>query len=69
MLCQESELSYRVVSTEVIDKDALVTESAAFDQSGKYLLVLITCSGAWLPPTSGYESNFVVTAEPIGLAE
>lgn len=65
---EEGELSYRVVSTELIDKDVLATESAAFDQSTPHRLVLITCSGRWQKELGSYESNFVVTAEPIGLA-
>lgn len=65
---EEGELSYRVVSTELIDKDVLATEGAAFDQSTPHRLVLITCSGRWQEELGSYESNFVVTAEPIGLA-
>ncbi len=65
----EGELAYRVTSTELIDKDVLVSGSLAFDQRGEHRLVLITCSGRWRPEVRSYESNFVVIAEPIGLAE
>ena len=59
---------YRVVSTSLVDKDALATDTAAFDQTGGHRLVLITCSGRWRPELGSYESNFVVVAEPLGPA-
>ncbi len=63
------ELDYRVVGTELIDKEALVADSVAFNQRGDHRLVLITCSGQWRPEVHSYESNFFVIAEPIGLAQ
>lgn len=62
-------LSYEVISTELVDKDVLASDTVAFDQSGDHRLVLITCSGRWRPEVHSYESNYVVVAEPIGLAE
>lgn len=59
---------YRVVSTTLVDKDALATDTAVFEQTGGHRLVLITCSGRWLPEVGSYESNFVVVAEPLGPA-
>ena len=58
------ELTYRVTSTELVDKDALASDTAAFDQAGEHRLVLITCSGRWRPEVDSYESNFIVIAEP-----
>lgn len=63
------ELAYEVTSTELVDKDVLVEDTVAFDQSGAHRLVLITCSGRWIPELHSYESNFVVIAEPVGLAQ
>ncbi|MGB7448922.1 MAG: class F sortase [Ornithinimicrobium sp.] len=65
----DATLTYRVSRTALIDKDALVSDSAAFDQSGDHRLVLITCWGRWRPEVSSYDSNFVVFATPIGLAQ
>lgn len=66
---EDGELAYTVTSTELVDKDVLVDDTVAFDQSGSHRLVLITCSGRWIPELHSYESNFVVIAEPDGLAE
>jgi hypothetical protein len=60
-------LDYRVRETALIDKDALVTDSTAFDQTGEHRLVLITCWGRWRPEVSSYESNYVVVADPVGV--
>jgi LPXTG-site transpeptidase (sortase) family protein len=57
---------YRVTSVRTVDQQALATDSAAFDQTGDHRLVLITCTGAYLPEQGGYTSNLVVTAEPMG---
>jgi len=65
----DAALTYRVSETALIDKDVLVSDSAAFDQGGDHRLVLITCWGRWRPEVSSYESNFVVFADPIGLAQ
>ncbi len=59
---------YRVVSTSLVDKDVLATDTAVFEQTGGHRLVLITCSGRWRPELGSYESNFVVVAEPLGPA-
>lgn len=61
-------LTYRVSETALINKDALVSDSAAFDQTGEHRLALITCWGRWRPEVSSYESNYVVTGTPVGLA-
>ncbi|TCN41196.1 LPXTG-site transpeptidase (sortase) family protein [Kribbella orskensis] len=60
--------SYRVNSVVSVPKNALATESGAFDQTGDHRLVLITCTGAYDRARGGYEQNLVVSAEPIGLA-
>jgi LPXTG-site transpeptidase (sortase) family protein len=59
---------YRVTSVRTVAKQALATTSAAFDQTGDHRLVLITCTGAYLPDRGGYQSNLVVIAEPVGAA-
>lgn len=58
-------LTYQVISTELVPKDALAAESDAFDQRGPHRLVLITCSGQWRPELRSYDSNFIVVAEPV----
>ena len=55
---------YRIVSNKVVAKDALASDSAAFDQNGSPRLVLITCGGAYIPSKGGYQSNVVIIAEP-----
>jgi LPXTG-site transpeptidase (sortase) family protein len=57
--------SYRVVSTTLVQKDALASESQALGQTGPHRLVLITCSGQWHPEIRSYDSNLVVLAEPL----
>jgi len=59
---------YRITSMRTVAKQALAASSAAFDQTGEHRLVLITCTGAYLPEQGGYQSNFVVIAEPLGAA-
>ncbi|GAA1590055.1 class F sortase [Kribbella sancticallisti] len=61
--------SYRVTSVVSVPKNALATESGAFDQSSDHRLVLITCTGAYDRARGGYEKNLVVTAVPLGLAQ
>jgi LPXTG-site transpeptidase (sortase) family protein len=61
-------LSYRISSVETVDRQALATDSRAFDQTGAHRLVLITCTGDFRRDRGGYESNLVVTGQPIGLA-
>ena len=60
--------SYRVSSVVSVPKNALATESGAFDQTTDHRLVLITCTGAYDRARGGYEQNLVVSAEPMGLA-
>ncbi len=59
---------YRIISVRTVAKQALVTSSAAFDQTGEHRLTLITCTGAYRADRGGYESNLVVTAVPLGPA-
>jgi LPXTG-site transpeptidase (sortase) family protein len=59
---------YRITSIRTVAKQALATTSETFDQTGGHRLVLITCAGAYLPERGGYQSNFVVIAEPLGVA-
>lgn len=58
-------LTYQVLSTTLVDKEALASESQALDQRGPHRLVLITCSGQWHPEIRSYDSNLVVVAEPV----
>jgi len=58
-------LTYRVVSTTLVQKEALASESSAFAQTGPHRLVLITCSGRWRPEVRAYDSNLVVVADPV----
>jgi LPXTG-site transpeptidase (sortase) family protein len=60
--------SYKVNSVVSVPKNALATESGAFDQTGDHRLVLITCTGAYDRARGGYEQNLVVSAAPMGLA-
>ncbi|MGB5951850.1 MAG: class F sortase [Ornithinimicrobium sp.] len=66
---EDGELAYTVTSTDLVNKDVLVDDTVAFDQTGEHRLVLITCSGRWIPERNSYESNFIVVAEPNGLAQ
>jgi LPXTG-site transpeptidase (sortase) family protein len=61
-------LSYRIYKVQTVDRQALATESRAFDQKGDHRLVLITCTGDYRRDRGGYESNLVVIGKPIGLA-
>lgn len=58
-------LTYVVTAREQVLKDALATGTVAFDQRGAHRLVLITCWGRWQPELHSYDSNVVVTAEPV----
>jgi len=58
-------LTYRVVSTARVNKEALASQSEALDQRGPHRLVLITCSGRWHPEVRSYDSNLVILAEPV----
>ena len=60
-------LGYRITSVKTVTKQTLATSGAIFDQTGPHRLVLITCTGAYVPGR-GYDSNLVVTAKPLGLA-
>lgn len=57
---------YRISSVRTVAKQSLATSSAVFDQTRDHRLVLITCTGAYLPEQGGYASNLVVTAVPVG---
>jgi LPXTG-site transpeptidase (sortase) family protein len=61
-------LRYRVTGVKTVAKQALATDSAAFDQTGSPRLVLITCGGAFHRDQGGYDSNLLVIGTPIGLA-
>jgi LPXTG-site transpeptidase (sortase) family protein len=61
-------VSYRVVATQTVAKDALASDSQAFDQTGDHRLVLITCTGVYHPDQGGYDRNLVVIARPLGTA-
>ena len=58
-------LTYRVVSATLVDKEALASDNQALDQRGPHRLVLITCSGQWHPEIRSYDSNLVVSADPV----
>ncbi|WP_182561359.1 class F sortase [Microlunatus kandeliicorticis] len=58
--------AFRITSVRTVAKDALSSDSQAFEQDGPRRLVLITCAGAYLPSRGGYQSNLVVVAEPLG---
>lgn len=58
-------LTYRVVSTSLVNKQALASDGQAFDQHGPHRLVLLTCSGQWHAELRSYESNLVVVADPV----
>ena len=55
---------WRVVSREVIEKQALPVERL-FARTGEPRLVLVTCGGPFLPDVGGYRDNVVVVAEPL----
>ena len=59
---------YRVTAVRTITKEALASESRAFDQAGEHRLVLITCTGDYRPDRGGYDSNLVIFAKPVGRA-
>jgi LPXTG-site transpeptidase (sortase) family protein len=61
-------LSYRISAVRTVHRQALATDSQAFDQAGPHRLILITCTGAYRRGRGGYESNLVVTGQPLGLA-
>ena len=60
-----ADLSYRVVSATLVDKDALASDNEALDQHGPHRLVLITCSGQWHPEVRSYDSNLILVADPV----
>jgi LPXTG-site transpeptidase (sortase) family protein len=64
----EHQLRYRITSVRTVARQALATDSRAFDQTGPHRLVLITCTGAYRRDRGGYERNLVVTGQPIGRA-
>jgi LPXTG-site transpeptidase (sortase) family protein len=60
--------SYRITAVRMIAKQALASDSRAFKQSGDHRLVLITCTGTFHRDRGGYDTNLVVTGEPLGRA-
>lgn len=58
-------IDYQVTEVNEIDKDALASDTATFDQRGEHQLVMINCSGAWQPDLNSYANNTVVIAEPV----
>ena len=62
------QLRYRVTAVTTVTKQALAADSDAFDQTGDHRLVLITCTGDYDADRGGYDSNLVISAEPIGTA-
>jgi LPXTG-site transpeptidase (sortase) family protein len=60
--------TYRVVAVTSVAKQALASDSRAFDQTSAHRLVLITCTGNFRRDRGGYDSNLVVIAKPIGRA-
>jgi LPXTG-site transpeptidase (sortase) family protein len=60
-----ADLSYRVVSATLINKDALASDNQALDQHGPHRLVLVTCSGQFHPDVRSYDSNLILVAEPV----
>lgn len=62
------QLRYRVTSVRTVKKRALDSDGQTFAQDGAARLVLITCGGQYRPGRGGYDSNLVITAEPLGLA-
>jgi LPXTG-site transpeptidase (sortase) family protein len=61
-------LRYKITAVQTVARQALATDSQAFDQSGPHRLVLITCTGDYRPDRGGYESNLVVVGTPLGRA-
>jgi LPXTG-site transpeptidase (sortase) family protein len=59
---------YRIVSVQLVAKQALSSDGRALDQTGDHRLVLITCAGNYRRDRGGYDSNLVVTGVPIGPA-
>lgn len=60
-------LRYRISDVRTVNKLVLADDNAIFDQAIDHRLVLITCTGAY-DPDSGYDSNLILYAEPLGLA-
>jgi len=54
-----------VVSSALVQKQALASDGDALDQRGPHRLVLITCSGEWHPELRSYDSNLVLVADPV----
>lgn len=57
-------IEYQVVEVAQIEKD-VIDLRPYFDRAGSPRLVMITCGGVWDDEAESYESNVVVTAEPI----
>lgn len=59
-----SRVDYAVTARVITGKDELPTEDL-FTRTGAPRLVLITCGGGWREDVRSYDSNVVVTAEPL----
>ena len=62
----EHRLRYKITSIQTVARQALATDSQAFDQTGDHRLVLITCTGTFRRDRGGYDSNLVVIGKPAG---
>ena len=56
----DATLVYGVTARSSFDKQAL--PASLFRTTGRHVLHLITCGGAYLPESGGYQENLVVTA-------
>ncbi len=57
---RDATLVYGVTARSSFDKQAL--PASLFRTTGRHVLHLITCGGAYLPESGGYQENLVVTA-------
>ena len=57
--------NFRISSIRLVAKDALSSDSTAFEQDKAQRLVLITCGGDYIPSKGGYQSNVVIVADPL----
>ena len=62
------EQRYRIIAVQLVAKQALASDSRAFEQTGAHRLVLITCTGTYHRDRGGYDTNLVVIGKPLGLA-
>jgi LPXTG-site transpeptidase (sortase) family protein len=62
------EQRYRIIAVQLVAKQALASDSRAFEQTGAHRLVMITCTGTYHRDRGGYDTNLVVIGKPLGLA-